>query len=241
MFVTACFRLLFFFTRGPNWWKFQPMDQMDESMVFPWKHREILTFNIPVHDSEKAGLGISVKGKTSGSKDLGIFIKGVMFGGAASRDNRLRTNDQLLNVNGISLLQMSNSDAMETLKNAIPHTEGPVPGHITLTIARKASSPGSNRNYRNKSNDSLLTNSNSASELYQSQDKSDSVDNSGASGGSANTVIFNPQGGLGNVSDCKSPSNNQLSPMHTWNPVLERLTGNTKQLRNESYCKVGLI
>lgn len=69
-------------------------------MVFPWKHREILTFNIPVHDTEKAGLGISVKGKTSGSKDLGIFIKGVMFGGAASRDNRLRTNDQLLNVNG---------------------------------------------------------------------------------------------------------------------------------------------
>lgn len=69
-------------------------------MVFPWKHREILTFNIPVHDTEKAGLGISVKGKTSGSKDLGIFIKGVMYGGAASRDNRLRTNDQLLNVNG---------------------------------------------------------------------------------------------------------------------------------------------
>ncbi|XP_023311786.1 partitioning defective 3 homolog isoform X3 [Anoplophora glabripennis] len=213
-----------------------PLDQMEESMVFPWKHREILTFNIPVHDSEKAGLGISVKGKTSGSKDLGIFIKGVMFGGAASRDNRLRTNDQLLNVNGISLLQMSNSDAMETLKNAIPHTEGPVPGHITLTIARKASSPGSNRNYRNKSSDNLLITSNSASELYQSQDKSDSVDNSGASGGSTNTVIFNPQGGLGNVSDCKSPSN-QLSPMHTWNPVLERLTGNTKQLRNESYCK----
>ncbi|KAJ8934997.1 hypothetical protein NQ314_013068 [Rhamnusium bicolor] len=215
-----------------------PLDQMDESMVFPWKHREILTFNIPVHDSEKAGLGISVKGKTSGSKDLGIFIKGVMYGGAASRDNRLRTNDQLLNVNGISLLQQSNSDAMETLKNAIPHTEGPVPGHITLTIARRASSPGVNRNYHSRSNDSLLTNSNSGNDLYQSQEKSESIDNSEASGGSTNTVIFNPQGGIGNVSDSKSPSNNQLSPMHTWNPVLERLTGNNKQqLRNESYYK----
>lgn len=85
--------------------------------------------------------------------DLGIFIKSVINGGAASRDKRLRTNDQLLNVNGISLLQQSNSDAMETLRKAMLHTEGPVPGNITLTIARKASSPGSSRN---RSNESLL-------------------------------------------------------------------------------------
>jgi len=29
----------------------------DDGLVFPWKHREILTFDIPVHDTEKAGLG----------------------------------------------------------------------------------------------------------------------------------------------------------------------------------------
>jgi partitioning defective protein 3 len=74
--------------------------------------------------------GVSVKGKTSAnhganhgngssssvSVDLGIFVKSVLHGGAASRDGRLRTNDQLLNVNGISLLAQSNSDAMETLR-----------------------------------------------------------------------------------------------------------------------------
>lgn len=74
--------------------------------------------------------GVSVKGKTSASHgmnnsngnsssssvDLGIFVKSVLHGGAASRDGRLRTNDQLLNVNGISLLAQSNSDAMETLR-----------------------------------------------------------------------------------------------------------------------------
>ncbi|CAH1963696.1 unnamed protein product [Acanthoscelides obtectus] len=221
-----------------------PPEQIDESMVFPWKHREILTFNIPVLDTEKAGLGISVKGKTSGSKDLGIFIKGVMCGGAASRDNRLRTNDQLLNVNGISLLQQSNSDAMETLKNAIPHTEGPVPGHITLTIARRASSPGTSRSSDrlNASNNTSL--SSSANELDEKT--TESVDNSGQSGhsghsgassGSTNTVIFNPPNGLGLE---KSPSAGQLmNSMHTWNPVLERLTGNSNkpQLRNESYYK----
>ncbi|XP_076265971.1 par-3 family cell polarity regulator isoform X3 [Rhynchophorus ferrugineus] len=203
-----------------------PAEEIDGSMVFPWKHREILTFNIPVHDSEKAGLGISVKGKTSVSGDLGIFIKSVINGGAASRDKRLKTNDQLLNVNGISLLQQSNSDAMETLRKAMLHTEGPVPGNITLTIARKASSPGASRN---RSNESLLNNS---QELFNSQETSSEISgensNSNASNGSANTVIYNPhQNGL---------MNNQLSPMHTWNPVLERLTGKP-QLRNESYYK----
>lgn len=47
--------------------------------MLPWKQREILTLDIPVHDTEKAGLGISVKGKTtsssssSSSTDLGNF------------------------------------------------------------------------------------------------------------------------------------------------------------------------
>jgi hypothetical protein len=49
---------------------------MDE-FQFPWKQRQILTFDIPVHDSERAGLGVSVKGKTSTSKgdcqDLVLF------------------------------------------------------------------------------------------------------------------------------------------------------------------------
>lgn len=139
---------------------FQPPEKLDDSMIFPWKHRDVLTFNIPVHDTEKAGLGISVKGKTSGNQDLGIFIKSVINGGAASRDKRLQTNDQLLNVNGISLLQQSNSDAMETLRKAMLHTEGPVPGNITLTIARRASSPPPvNRSYssNSSSNPNLLS------------------------------------------------------------------------------------
>jgi partitioning defective protein 3 len=44
-----------------------------------------MTLDIPVHDSERAGLGVSVKGKTSNSKDLGIFVKSVIHGGAASK------------------------------------------------------------------------------------------------------------------------------------------------------------
>ncbi|EFX85731.1 hypothetical protein DAPPUDRAFT_34788, partial [Daphnia pulex] len=110
-------------------------------LLLPWKQREILTLDIPVHDTEKAGLGISVKGKTTsssgnGTSDLGIFIKSVLHGGAASRDGRLCTNDQLLHVNGVSLQGRSNTEAMEGLRRAV-HQEGPKPGHITLTVARK--------------------------------------------------------------------------------------------------------
>ncbi|KAF5272242.1 hypothetical protein FQA39_LY01324 [Lamprigera yunnana] len=209
-------------------------EKSDDNLIFPWKHKEILTFDIPVHDSEKAGLGISVKGKTSGSQDLGIFIKSVINGGAASRDKRLRTNDQLLNVNGISLLHQSNSDAMETLRKAMLHTEGPVPGSITLTIARKAVSPGPTRNASRRNSASGLLNNSTSGDLCQSSetDPSSSQDHSGASGGSTNTVIYKPV-----ELDCsnKQCSNDSFNNMNTWNPVLDRLTGHNKQLRNESY------
>ena len=125
-------------------------ESYDENYGLPWKQREILTFDIPVHDSERAGLGVSVKGKTSqsgkkvdtsgggngGVDDLGIFVKSVIHGGAASRDGRLRTNDQLVNINGHSLIGKPNPQAMETLRKAM-HEEGPVPGIISLTVARR--------------------------------------------------------------------------------------------------------
>lgn len=85
---------------------------------------------------------MSVKGKTSSNSegkviDLGIFVKSVLHGGAASRDGRLKTNDQLVNINGMSLLQKPNPQAMETLRKAM-HEEGPVPGIISLTVARQS-------------------------------------------------------------------------------------------------------
>ena len=68
--------------------------------------------------------------------DLGIFVKSVLHGGAASRDGRLMNNDQLVSINGMSLLGKANPSAMETLRKAM-HEEGPVPGIISLTVARR--------------------------------------------------------------------------------------------------------
>ena len=192
--------------------------------IFPWRNREILTLYIPVHDTEKAGLGVSVKGKTgqatpnsslngtlNSSKhdgDLGIFIKSVLHGGAASRDGRLKMNDQLLSVNGISLLGQSNADAMDTLRRAMLQTGGMNPGVIVLKVARRAPSRPSSTVENNEQNviDSSGTNSSEQS---------------------GSTVIY-----LSPVLTDKNANILQKSPMtppdngKRWsNPVLDRLTG----------------
>ncbi|XP_063705106.1 partitioning defective 3 homolog isoform X2 [Culicoides brevitarsis] len=213
----------------------------DNNSVFPWRNREILTLHIPVHDTEKAGLGVSVKGKTgspnnsttggSGNSnngvnlkndgDLGIFVKSVIHGGAASRDGRLKMNDQLLSVNGVSLLGQSNAEAMDTLRRAMLHTGGKYPGSITLTVARRISRPAS------------------IGDPLEGDHNSTTSENSGA------TVVYL------NSSDTKDKLNASDSSMNRWsNPVLDRLTGgtgcvpgsarptmkpSTSAMRNESY------
>ncbi|CAF3255434.1 unnamed protein product, partial [Rotaria sp. Silwood2] len=63
------------------------------------------------------------KGKTSivdgQSIDLGIFVKSILTGGAASRDNRLRPNDQILVINDSSLINISNLEAATILHEAV--------------------------------------------------------------------------------------------------------------------------
>ena len=190
-----------------------PVYKTDDIILSPRKNRMLLTLDIPVHDSEKAGLGVSVKGKTTSADentnmDLGIFIKSVLHGGAASRDGRLRTNDQLLNVNGVSLLGLSNSDAMETLRRAMLNTNSSVTGFITLTIARRVSS-------------------------YDSEREKNFVD---CKIESANSIYISDQGTKSGNLD----NGNMLSPgtSSPWNPVIDRLTEqyNKNSLRNESYC-----
>ncbi|CAF98764.1 unnamed protein product [Tetraodon nigroviridis] len=113
--------------------------------------QEFLTFEIPLNDSGSAGLGVSVKGNRSKEKhtDLGIFVKSIINGGAASKaivflpfffsdgpqDGRLCVNDQLIAVNGESLNGMTNQEAMETLRKSMS-VEGNKRGMIQLIVAR---------------------------------------------------------------------------------------------------------
>nr|XP_027212352.1 partitioning defective 3 homolog isoform X15 [Penaeus vannamei] len=220
----------------------QPAEKAaEDSLMFPWKQREILMFEIPVHDSERAGLGVSVKGKTSsgpnGSVDLGIFVKNVIHGGAASRDGRLFQNDQLVNINGMSLLGKPNSEAMKTLRTAM-HQEGPTPGIISLTVARRIdhkerSSPSSNNRSGRESANSLLTNSSGTETLggAKSSPATPTPDHSGTTDASDTTVIFNDHKYEGDGHEIDAGDFGHI------NPVIQRLTGNNGALRNESYYK----
>ncbi|CAF3309113.1 unnamed protein product [Rotaria sp. Silwood2] len=119
-----------------------PQDLMnDEMQIVDIKNEikpQIMTFDIPLNDTSSAGLGITLKGKTSivdgQSIDLGIFVKSILTGGAASRDNRLRPNDQILVINDSSLINISNLEAATILHEAVRREIHP--GHIKVTISR---------------------------------------------------------------------------------------------------------
>lgn len=124
-----------------------PPEKAGDVPTGPEKQREVLTFEIPLNDTGSAGLGVSVKGKTCTSAegdvaDLGIFVKNVIHGGAASKDGRLKQNDQLISINGVHLLGLPNAEAMETLRRGMVSPDiGPeaAPGVIKLTITRRVS------------------------------------------------------------------------------------------------------
>lgn len=123
-------------TTGKPHWLIETEE--DDLVLTPDGTREFLTFEIPLSDSGSAGLGVSVKGNRSKENhaDLGIFVKSIINGGAACKDGRLRVNDQLIAVNGESLLGKTNQDAMETLRKSMS-TEGNKRGMIQLIVARR--------------------------------------------------------------------------------------------------------
>ncbi|KAG9477196.1 hypothetical protein GDO78_002543 [Eleutherodactylus coqui] len=133
---------------------FPPREMKSESeshVIAPEKVAQ-MTFEIPLNDSGSAGLGVSLKGNKSRdtSTDLGIFIKSIIHGGAAFKDGRLRVNDQLVAVNGESLLGKSNRDAMETLRRSMS-MEGNIRGMIQLVILRKLNKKTENSTFFDES------------------------------------------------------------------------------------------
>ncbi|MBN3298883.1 partitioning defective 3 homolog B [Amia ocellicauda] len=115
----------------------------EQDRVLPSQElKDHLMFEVPLNDSGSAGLGVSLKGNKSRETgaDLGIFIKSIIHGGAAFKDGRLRVNDQLIAVNGESLLSKSNHEAMETLRRSMS-MEGNIRGMIQLVVARNLERP----------------------------------------------------------------------------------------------------
>lgn len=204
----------------------------DEVGIYPWKERHIVMLDIPPTDSGSAGLGISVKGKTSTneggqSQDMGLFIKSVIHGGAASKDGRLKPNDQLLKINGESLLGKTNSEAMDTLRHSMFKMDGP---YIRLTIARRLPSADSEENL--KFEEGFLSTSSGSSSMTDSKENVNQTVTYGtpsafpansSSAGFTNGTVTPPQ-------DRDRRNESVYGSISKRNPVIEKLMGSPGQL-----------
>ncbi|KAA3673081.1 segment polarity protein dishevelled, partial [Paragonimus westermani] len=76
-------------------------------------------------------LGISIVGQSNRAGDGGIYVGSIMKGGAVAQDGRIEPGDMILEVNGISFEEMSNDDAVRTLREQVQR-----PGPITLVVAK---------------------------------------------------------------------------------------------------------
>ncbi|KAK7496736.1 hypothetical protein BaRGS_00011945 [Batillaria attramentaria] len=76
-------------------------------------------------------LGISIVGQSNKGGDGGIYVGSIMKGGAVAQDGRVEPGDMILEVNCISFENMSNDDAVKTLREAVQK-----PGPITLVVAK---------------------------------------------------------------------------------------------------------
>ncbi|XP_016089321.1 afadin [Sinocyclocheilus grahami] len=90
---------------------FSPSDHSAKGSA--WKPEPMkITLKKPLH----GGMGVSiVAAKGAGQDKLGIFIKSVVQGGAANEDGRLNPGDQLLSVDGKSLVGVSQERAAEIM------------------------------------------------------------------------------------------------------------------------------
>ncbi|CAG9535273.1 unnamed protein product [Cercopithifilaria johnstoni] len=97
-------------------------EQMSVSSVNSLSKRELQSEIVMVSINRgTGGIGLSiVAAQGIGERSIGIYVKKVVDGGAAHRDGRLESGDQLLSVNGQSLIGISQEEAASKMSSSGP-------------------------------------------------------------------------------------------------------------------------